>query len=233
MSPAPLPQSDTPRRSRIDKLALRIAKHSPAPITAPPFSPAAAENGQLSRRKLLTRALAACGLVMLPLRLANPTAANAESYCAATCLNDANAAGDARLSKCFVSAFGVDFPNGTSSKEFATYVASKIRSGGLGALLLVNEISAFDRCAIGKEILYHYDAGQCGAPSCGDPKKYPPPGNPPLGPPGTGGCAPNFSPCGPPGNPSMACCPPGYHCCGCAQGFFCIPGEVDCGTYCT
>jgi hypothetical protein len=226
VKPPTLPRPGTLGRSRIDRLALRIAARSPTPATAPPGVSAPTRNGQLSRRKLLTRALAGSALLMLPLRLANPSAANAEGYCEVTCLGNARAAADARLSKCFVSAFGVDFPNGATSKEFAAYVASKIKSGGVGALLIVNEIASFERCAIVRELRYNYDAGQCGKPNCGNPNQYPPPGN------GTGACPPAFSPCGPPGNPSMACCPMGYQCCGCPQGSFCIPAEVSCGTYC-
>jgi hypothetical protein len=165
------PYSDTTAGSRIDRLALRIARRSPAPVTAPP--PALGDDGQLSRRKVLTRALGASALVMLPLRLANPTAAQADGYCAAQCLNDANTAYNTRLTKCFVSAFGTDIPD---QKAFATYVAAKIRSGGLGALVLANEIASADACGVGDQIHYYHDAGQCGGPNCGDPKKYPRPG---------------------------------------------------------
>jgi hypothetical protein len=108
---------------------------------------------------------------MLPLRLANPTAAQAEGYCAAACLNDATAGQTARFHKCNLAAFGADF---ASARDFHLYVASKIKSGGLGALVILNEVLHADRCIVASEIRYHYDAGECGAPNCGDPKKYPP-----------------------------------------------------------
>lgn len=149
---------------------MRVAKRSRTPVTAPVFAPG--DDKQLSRRTLLTRALGTGALVMLPLRLADPSAAQAEGYCAAQCLNDANAAHDARLTKWFVSAFGTDIPD---AKALATYAAAKIRSGGLGALVLANEIAKADACGVVTEIRYYHDAGKCGAPSCGDPKKYPPP----------------------------------------------------------
>jgi len=119
---------------------------------------------------VLTRALSAGVLVLLPLRLANPTAARADGYCAAQCLNDANTAHDTRLTKCLVSAFGTDIPD---QRALATYVAAKIRSGGLGALALANEIARADACGVAIEIRYYHDAGKCGEPNCGDPKKYP------------------------------------------------------------
>jgi hypothetical protein len=163
------PHSDQARGSRIDRLALRIAKRSRTPIPPPPTAVDAHEHQ--SRRTVLAGALGASVLVMLPLRLANPATANADASCAARCLDDANNAADQRLSKCFVSAFGTDFPD---TKALAPYVAAKIRSGGLGALLLVNELAAFDRCAVVKELRYYYDTAQCAKPDCGDPKKYPP-----------------------------------------------------------
>lgn len=171
MSPALVPQGDKPERSRFDRLALRIAEQSPVPVAAPPARPAVGGEGQLPRRKLLTRALAACGLVMLPLRLANPTTAHADSYCAARCLDDANATAAARGAKCSVSSFGIDFPD---QKAFAAYVAAKIRSGGLGGLVVLNEIAKFDGCVATAVIRYQLDAGQCGSPNCGDRKRYPP-----------------------------------------------------------
>jgi hypothetical protein len=168
VSAASLPR-DAPTDSRIDRLALRIAKRSPAPLTAPCASPAIG-NGQLSRRKLLTGALSASVLAILPLRLANPSAAQAEGYCAAACLNDATAAKTARFHKLNLRAFGADF---AGPKDFNLYVASKIRSGGLGALVIANEILQADRDIVASEIRYHYDAGRCGTPNCGDSKKYP------------------------------------------------------------
>jgi hypothetical protein len=170
VSASTLPHRDPTGGSRIDRLAMRIAKRSRTPVAAP--APALDDDQRLSRRTVLTRALGAGALVMLPLRLADPAAAQAEGYCAAQCLDDANAAHDARLTKCLVSAFGTGIPD---AKALATYAAAKIKSGGLGALVLANEIVKADACGVVNEIRYYHDAGQCAAPHCGDPKKYPPP----------------------------------------------------------
>lgn len=124
----------------------------------------------LSRRKLFARAASAGAVAILPLGLANPADAQADGYCAAACLNDATTARTARLHKLNLAAFGVDF---AGPEDFNRYVAAKIRSGGLGALLIVNEILHADRDIVASEIRYHYDAGQCGTPNCGDPNKYP------------------------------------------------------------
>jgi hypothetical protein len=203
--------------SLIDRLALRIAKLSrtakPSPVTGPP-SPPAGDDGKLSRRKVLNRALGAGGLAMLPLRLAAPDAAQAEGYCAAQCLDDANAVHDARLSKCFASAFGTDIPD---AKALAAYAASKIKSGGLGALVLVNEIARADACGVVTEIRYYRDAGKCGEPNCGNPAKYPPHS--------TGACQN---------------CQAGSHCCVCRDyndgkplPNVLVNGGYSCSTYCS
>ena len=76
---------------------------------------------------------------------------------------------DARLTKCFVSLFGTDIPDANA----AAYVAAKIRSGGLGALVLANEIARAEACGVVAEIRYYHDAGKCGEPNCGNPAKYP------------------------------------------------------------
>jgi hypothetical protein len=182
--------ASTPRGRRatslIDRLALRVAKPSPAPTPSPP---PLGEDGKLSRRKVLNRALGAAALVMVPLRLADPGAAQAEGFCAAQCLDDANTLHDARLSKCFASAFGTDIPD---AKALAAYAAAKIKSGGLGALVLVNEIARADACGVVTEIRYYHDAGKCGEPNCGNPAKYPSQS--------TGGCQN---------------CMAGFHCCIC------------------
>jgi hypothetical protein len=172
--------------SLIDRLALRIARPSTAPAPSPP---AARQDGNLSRRTVLNRALGAAALVMVPLRLADPEAAQAEGYCAAQCLDDANGSHDTRLHKCYVSAFGADI---SGAKALGAYAAAKIRSGGLGALVLVNEIVRADGCVVATEIRYYYDAGKCGDPNCGNPAKYPSPV--------TGACQN---------------CKPGFHCCVC------------------
>ena len=211
MSPAAHLDGDTTAGSRIDRLALRLAQRPSPPVPVPP--PAASDDGQLSRRKVLTRALGAGALALLPLRFANPTAARAEGYCAAECLNDATSAFDARLTKCYVSAFGTDIPD---RKALATYVAAKIRSGGLGALVLANEIASADVCIIGDQIRYHYEAGNCGKPNCGNPKKYPPQA--------TGACQD---------------CKAGSHCCVCRDyndgkplPNVLINGGYSCAVYC-
>jgi hypothetical protein len=198
--------------SRIERLAIRIAGRPRTPVTAPP--PAGGDDGQLSRRKALARALGAGAVVMLPLRLADPTAAHAEGYCAAQCLDDANKAHDARLTKCFVSAFGTDIPD---AKAFASYVAAKIRSGGLGALVLASEIARADACGVVTELRYYHDTGKCGEPNCGDAKKYPPQA--------TGACQN---------------CTTGYHCCVCRDyndgkplPNVLINGGYSCTTYCS
>jgi hypothetical protein len=168
----------------IDRLALRIARSS-----APPSSSPNAGQGGVSRRNVLNRALGAAALVMIPLRLADPGQAQAEAYCAAQCLGDANAVHDTRLTNCFVSAFGTDIPD---AKALLAYASAKIRSGGLGALVLANEIARADACGVLTEIRYYHDAGKCGEPSCGNAAKYPPPS--------TGGCPD---------------CHAGFHCCIC------------------
>ena len=119
----------------------------------------------MSRRNVLSRALGAAAVVMVPLGLADPGAAQAEGYCAAQCLTDADASHDARLSKCLVSAFGTDIPD---AKALLAYAAAKIRSGGLGALVLANEIARADACGVAIEIRYYLDAGKCGEPNCGN-----------------------------------------------------------------
>jgi hypothetical protein len=165
------PYSDTTAGSRIDRLALRIARRSPTPAPAPPA--ALGDNGQLSRRKVLTRALSASVLAMLPLRLANPTTARAEGYCAAQCLNDANTTALAAFSACEKAAFGVALP---TFADLTHYVTSKLKFGGLGGLLVLTELARYDVCAVANEIRYDHQAGKCGEANCGDAKKYPRPG---------------------------------------------------------
>jgi hypothetical protein len=94
---------------------------------------------------------------------------------------------DTRLSKCFLSAFGTDM---SDAKTLAAYAAAKIRSGGLGALVLANEIARADACGVVTELRYYHDAGKCGEPNCGNSTKYPP---------HTAGACQN--------------CMAGYHCC--------------------
>ena len=210
MIPSTPPHADPNAGSRIDRLAMRVARRSRRSRT-----PTASRDGkQLSRRTVLTRALSAGALVMVPLRLVDPTAAQAEGYCAARCLNDANAAHDTRLTKCFVSAFGTDIPD---AKALATYAAAKIRSGGLGALVLASEIAKADACGVVTEIRYYHDAGKCGEPNCGDPKKYPPQ---------TTGACQN--------------CQGGFHCCVCRDyndgkplPNVLVNGGYSCAVYCT
>jgi hypothetical protein len=170
VSPSTLPLTDPVAGSWIDRLAMRVARRSQT--SRPPAAPALGAGKPLSRRTVLTRALRAGALVMVPLHLADPTAAQAEGYCAAQCLNDANAVHDTRLTKCFVSAFGTDIPD---AKALATYAAAKIRSGGLGALVLANEIAKADACGVITELRYYHDTGKCGEPHCGNTKTYPPP----------------------------------------------------------
>ncbi|HUO73941.1 MAG TPA: hypothetical protein VMU39_24425 [Solirubrobacteraceae bacterium] len=169
MSAASVPISGTGANSRIDRFALRIAKRTPVPVMSGRATPAIG-NDQLSRRRLLFRALGASVLAILPLRLADPSTAQADGYCAAQCLGDATAANMARFHTLNVRAFGVDF---AGPEDFNLYVASKIKAGGLGALVIVNEILQADRDIVASEIRYHYDAGKCGTPNCGDPRKYP------------------------------------------------------------
>jgi hypothetical protein len=206
------PPADRPAGSRIERLALRIAERHSTRITAP----ARGDSGEtrLSRRKLLTRTVGAGAVVMLPLRLVNPTEAHAEGYCAAQCLDDANAAHDARLTKCLVSAFGTDIPD---AKAFAAYVSAKIKSGGLGALVLAQEIASADLCGVITEVRYYRDAAKCGEPNCGDPKRYPP-------------------------HAQGACqgCTAGHHCCVCRDyndgkplPNVLVNGGYSCTTYCT
>jgi hypothetical protein len=164
-----VPRSGTAANSRIDRFALSVAKRSPVPVTARRASTPAV-NGQISRRRLLTRALSAGVVAIVPLRLANPSAAQADGYCAAQCLNDANTAALGRFSTCAKAAFGVDLP---TLQDYASYVASKIKFGGLGGLVVLTETARFDGCTVASEIRYHHDAGQCGTPNCGNPKKYP------------------------------------------------------------
>ena len=211
MSPSRL----TPRRRTatplLDRLALRIAKPSSAPAPSPPTVD---EDGKLSRRNVLNRALGATVLAMVPLRLADPGAAQAEGYCAAQCLDDANAVHDARLTQCFVSAFGTDIPD---AKALLAYAAAKIRSGGLGALVLINEVARADACGVVTEIRYYLDAGKCGKPNCGNPAKYP---------------SPNTTAC--------QQCNPGFHCCVCRDYNDGAPlpnvmvnGGYSCTVFCT
>lgn len=204
--------SDTAGRSRIDRLALRIATRSRAPLAAPLAM--VGEDGRLSRRKVLTRALSAGVLAILPLRLANPGLAQAEGYCAAQCLNDASTASLARFSTCSKAAFGVDLP---TIEDYTSYVASKIKFGGLGALLVLAETARFDGCNIASEIRYYHDTGQCGKPNCGNAKKYPPAAK-------------------------TACldCRAGYHCCVCRDyndgkplPNALVNGGYSCAVYCT
>jgi hypothetical protein len=164
-STAPTPRHRRP--SALDRLALRIAKPLPASALPPPT---VGEDGNVSRRTVLNRGLGAAVLVIIGLRLGEPGAAQAEGYCAAQCLDDAATSHDTRLHKCYVSAFGADI---ATAKAMAAYVAAKIRSGGLGALVLVNEIARADGCIVATEIRYYYDAGKCGEPHCGNPAKYP------------------------------------------------------------
>jgi hypothetical protein len=205
--------NDISGRSRMDRLAMRLAMQSKERQPARPHGTAMAD-GPLSRRKVIGRALAAGTLMMLPLRLFNPTPARAEGYCAAQCLDDANTAYNTRLTKCFVSAFGTDIPD---QKAFATYVAAKIRSGGLGALVLANEIASAEACGIVDQLHYHYDAARCGDPGCGNSKKYPRPA--------TGVCQG---------------CKSGYHCCVCRDyndgkplPNLLVNGGYSCAQYCS
>jgi hypothetical protein len=197
---------------RIDRLALWMAKRSPTQVRVP--TRALGDGEPLSRRNVLIRALGAGALVMVPLRLADPSTARAESYCAARCLDDANSAYDTRLRECYVSSFGTDLPD---TKAKLTYFASKIRSGGLGALVLVSEIARADRCVVTDHLRYYYETGKCGDTSCGDAKKYPRPA-------------------------STACtsCRAGYHCCVCRDYNDGRPlpnelvnGGYSCSDYCT
>jgi hypothetical protein len=199
-------------RSRIDRLALRLSKRSPAPVAEPP--PADSDDGQLSRRKVLARAVGASALMMVSLRVASPSTASAEAYCAAQCLTDANSAALARLTTCAKSAFGVDLP---TVQDYTSYVASKIKFGGLGALLVLAETARFDVCTVASEIRYSIDAGRCGQVNCGNPKKYPRPA--------TGACQN---------------CNPGYHCCVCRDyndgkplPNVLVNGGYSCSVYCT
>jgi hypothetical protein len=180
-------ERDATAGSRFDRLALRIARRSPTPVSAP--APVPGDGGQLSRRKVLTTALGAGAAVMVPLRLADPTTARADGYCAAECLNDANATSVAGFTSCEKAAFGVALP---TPDDVTAYVASKIKFGGLGALLLITETARYDVCVVGNEIRYNRQAGKCGEPNCGDAKKYPP-------------------------GATTACdgCHPGFHCCVC------------------
>jgi hypothetical protein len=191
MRPGPQPHAVTPPPSRLDRLALRIASRQPA-ATTPRAHTTSAQAVNLSRRSALARALAALAFFALPMRLANPTSARADSYCAAACLDAATSAGVARATSCSLKAFGVDFPD---AKAAAQYVSSKIKSGGLGALVVINELTSFDRCFVITEVRYHYEAGRCGEPNCGNPKKYPRPIK----------CGPESS------------CAPNFHCCVCKQ----------------
>ena len=187
-----------------------MAKRSPTPV---PARTRTIDGESLSRRNVLIRALGAGALVMVPLRLADPTTARAEGYCAARCLDDANTAYNERLHECYVSAFGTDLPD---TKAKLTYLASKIRSGGLGALVLVDEIAHADRCIIANHLRYYYETGKCGDPSCGDPNKYPT-------------------------HPPSACtnCRAGYHCCVCRDySGGALPNELvnggySCSVFCT
>lgn len=209
------PSRVTPRRRTatplLDRLALRIAKVSAAPAPSPPT--VADHDGKLSRRNVLNRAAGATVLAMIPLHLADPGAAQAEGYCAAKCLDDANALSLTRINKCIVSAFGSDIPD---PKALAAYAASKIRSGGVGALVLFNELIRFDVCTLGTEIRYRNDAGKCGQPNCGDPAKYPPHT--------TGACQ---------------SCNPGFHCCVCRDydgaplPNVMVNGGYSCTDFCT
>lgn len=212
MSP-PKPSRPEPEPlGRLDRLALRIARRSATPVHAP--TRPLRDGEPLSRRNVLIRALGAGALVMLPVRLADPPIAQAESYCAARCLDDANTAYNARLHECYVSSFGADLPD---TKAKLTYFASKIRSGGLGALVLVSEIAQADRCVVTNHLHYYYETGKCGETSCGDAKKYPPPAK-------------------------TACtsCRAGYHCCVCRDYNDGKPlpnelvnGGYSCTDYCT
>jgi hypothetical protein len=169
MSAAPSARSGMVINSRIDRFALRVAKRSPVPVMARRGGPPIV-NGQISRRRLLTRAVSAGVIAMIPLRLVGSSAAQAEGYCAAECLNDANSADLVRLTACGKAAFGVDLP---TLQDYTSYVASKIKFGGLGGLLVLTETARYDVCTVTSEIRYQYDAGQCGTPNCGNPKKYP------------------------------------------------------------
>ena len=210
MSPAAPTGPDRTANSLIDRLALRTAKPSAA-ATSPP---AVGEDGKLSRRAVLNQALGAGALAMVPLGLADASPAQAEGYCAAQCLDDANTLHETRLSKCFVSAFGIDIPD---AKALAAYAAAKIRSGGLGALVLANEIARADACGVVTELRYYHDAGKCGEPNCGNATKYPP---------HTAGACQN--------------CMAGYHCCVCRDyndgkplPNVLVNGGYSCATYCT
>ncbi len=206
------PRADTTSGSRIERLAVRIAERHSTRVTTP--APADGGATRLSRRKLFTRVAGAGAVAVLPLRLVDPSDARAEGYCAPQCLDDANAAHDARLTKCLVSAFGTDIPD---AKALAAYVAAKIKFGGLGALVLAQEIASADLCGVVTEVRYYRDAGKCGEPNCGDPKRYPPPAR--------GACQG---------------CTAGYHCCVCRDYNDGKPlpnvlanGGYSCTTYCT
>jgi hypothetical protein len=212
VSPTAHPDNDTTTGSRIDRLALRLTKRSRTPVTAPPA--AVSDDGQLSRRKLLARGLGASTVMMFPLRLASPTTASAEAYCAGQCLNDANTADLARLTTCGKTAFGVDLP---TLQDYISYVASKIKFGGLGGLVIITETARYDVCTVASEIRYYHDAGQCGKANCGNAKKYPRPA--------TGACQN---------------CNPGYHCCVCRDyndgkplPNVLVNGGYSCSVYCT
>lgn len=212
MSPAKRPDNDTTTLSRIDRLALRLARRTSTPVTTP--TAAGSDDHQMSRRMVLARALGASTLAMLPLRLASPTAASAEAYCAGQCLNDANTAALERFSICGKAAFGVDLP---TFQDYIAYVASKIKYGGLGGLVILTETARFDVCNVASEIRYYYDAGQCGKADCGNAKKYPRPA--------TGACQN---------------CSAGYHCCVCRDyndgkplPNVLVNGGYSCSTFCT
>lgn len=212
MTPSVPPGVNTTTGSRIERLALRMAARRSRRVAGP--APAQGDQPRLSRRKLLTRTVGAGAIAMVPFRLVDPSDAHAEGYCAAQCLDDANAAHDARLTKCFVAAFGTDIPD---LKAFAAYVASKIKSGGLGALLLASEIAKADVCGVVTEVRYYRDAGKCGEPHCGDPKRYPAPAQ--------GACQG---------------CTSGHHCCVCRDyndgnplPNVLVNGGYSCTTYCT
>jgi len=204
------PDHDMTPGSRIDRLALWLAQRSkPIREPRPPDN-----DGHLSRRKVIARAVGASTLMILPLRLVSPTAATAEAYCAGQCLSDANSADLARLTACGKAAFGVDLP---TLQDYTSYVASKIKFGGLGALLVLTETARYDVCVVTSELRYSYAAGQCGQVNCGNPKKYPRPA--------TGACQN---------------CNPGYHCCVCRDyndgkplPNVLVNGGYSCSAYCT
>ena len=78
----------------------------------------------------------------LPLRLVSPAAAQADGYCAAQCLDDAATAYNARYTKCFVSAFGIDIPDKQALGDVRGRQDQVWRPGGM---VVANEIAGLTR----------------------------------------------------------------------------------------